>query len=174
MAGKGAATGAAAGAVGGMVSALVFGGDVGEAAARGMVWGGSTGAVSGAIAGAQADHAKKTAEQKAELERLKQQLGEDAFNGLSALAECKHEVSLGYARTAAQSDTPSYALAGLWLEAITFGDRGDSAQVDAILPDLIAKDPKINSDADARMSLDEALAKLKEIRKEYKLPESCE
>ena len=86
------------GAAGGMVSALVFGGNVGDAAARGAVWGASTGAVSGAIVGAQEDQAKKK-QRDAAAEKLKTELGEDAFNGLAALAECKHEVALGYAKT---------------------------------------------------------------------------
>ncbi len=121
-AGQGAATGAVVGAVGGMVSALVFGGDVGEAAARGAVWGGSTGAAAGAISGSVADSNQKKAQQAAELEALKKRLGDDAFNGLAALVECKHEVAQGYGRTAAQSDNPDFALAGLWLQVITFAD----------------------------------------------------
>ena len=114
-AGRGAATGAVAGAVGGMVSALVFGGNVGEAAARGAVWGGSTGATAGAISGAVADSNEKKAQQAAELDALRKKLGDDAFQGLVALAQCKHEVAQGYGRTAAASDNPDYALAGLWL-----------------------------------------------------------
>ena len=104
--GQGAATGAVIGAVGGVVSALVFGGSVGDAAARGAVWGASTGAAAGAMSGAMADSNQKKAQetqQTADLEKLKKQLGEDAFNGLAALVECKHEVALGYGRTATQS-----------------------------------------------------------------------
>jgi hypothetical protein len=102
-AGQGAAGGAVVGAVGGMVSALVFGGDVGDAAARGAVWGGATGATAGAMSGAVADSNQKKAQQAAKLEALKKRLGEDAFNGLAALVECKHEVAQGYGRTAAGS-----------------------------------------------------------------------
>ena len=121
-AGQGAATGAVVGAVGGMVSAMVFGGDVGDAAARGAVWGGSTGAAAGAMSGVMADSNQKKAEQAAELEKLRKQLGDDAFNGLAALAECKHEVAQGYGSTSAKSGNPDYALAGLWLQVLAYAD----------------------------------------------------
>ena len=127
-AGQGAATGAAVGAVGGMVTALVFGGNVGEAAARGAVYGGSTGAAAGAISGAVADSNQKKAQEAAELEALRKRLGNDAFSGLTALVECKHEVARGYGRTAAQSDNADFALAGLWLQVITFADSRQEDQ----------------------------------------------
>ena len=172
-AGQGAATGAVVGAVGGMVSAMVFGGNVGDAAARGAVWGGSTGAAAGAISGAVADDNQKKAQQAAELEALKKRLGDDAFNGLAALAECKHEVAQGYGRTAAQSDNPDYALAGLWLQALAFADGNKADQARALFPNLIAKDASIDSEAQAESELQEALKKLKDIRQEHKLPKSC-
>src|SRR5210317_744492 len=92
-AGQGAATGALAGAAGGMVSALIFGGDVGEAAARGAAYGGTVGAVGGAISGAQQDSANKKQQEDAAA-KLKQKLGEDAFDGLVALTNCKHDVAI--------------------------------------------------------------------------------
>jgi len=104
---------------------------------------------------------------------LRKQLGEDAFNGLAALAECKHEVSLGYARTAAQSSNESYALAGLWLEAITYDDQGKRAQAEEVLANLVTKDPKIDSQAAAQASLETAMTKLQEIRKANNLPGTC-
>lgn len=172
-AGKGAATGAAVGAVGGMVTALVFGGDVGEAAARGAVWGGSTGAASGAIAGTVADSNEKKAQQAAELEALRKKLGDDAFQGLAALAECKHEVAQGYGRTAAASDNPDYALAGLWVQVIAFADSGQLEQARAMFAQLVDKDSDITSESQAESELQGALNKLMEIRKEYNLPTKC-
>jgi hypothetical protein len=108
-AGQGAATGAVVGAVGGMVSALVFGGNVGEAAARGAVYAGATGAAAGAMSGAAADSNQKKAQEAAELEALRKRLGDDAFQGLEALVQCKHEVAQGYGRTAAKSSNPDFA-----------------------------------------------------------------
>ena len=172
-AGRGAATGAAAGAVGGMVSALVFGGNVGEAAARGAVWGGSSGATAGAISGAVADSNEKKAQQAAKIEELRKELGDDAFQGLSALAECKHEVALGYGRTAAASDNPDYALAGLWLQALTYADNHQDDQATALLPELVANDDKLSSESQAQSKLQDALKMLKDIRREYNLPQTC-
>jgi len=172
-AGRGAATGAAVGAVGGMVTALVFGGNVGEAAARGAVYGGSTGAAAGAMSGAVADSNQKKAQQAAELEALKKRLGDDAFNGLAALVECKHEVAQGYGRTAAKSNNPDFALAGLWLQVITFADSGQEDQARALFPDLVAKDSKLSSESQAETELQAALQKLMDIRQEYKLPKDC-
>ncbi len=141
--GQGATTGAVVGAVGGMVTALVFGGNVGEAAARGAVYGGSTGAAAGAISGAVADGNQKKAQQAAELEALRKKLGDDAFNGLAALMECKHEIAQGYGRTAAKSDNADFALAGLWLQVITYADNRQEGKARALLPELVEKDDKL-------------------------------
>lgn len=173
MAGQGAATGAVVGAVGGMVTGLVFGGNAAESAARGAVWGASTGAVGGAMAGASKDQAEKKAKQQAELEKLKKEIGEDAFSGLAALAECKHEVALGYARTAAKSSNADYALAGLWLEILAYADNQDKDKAQALFPDLVSKDAKISSETQANETTDQALQKLQQIRQEYNLPKTC-
>jgi hypothetical protein len=172
MAGQGAATGATAGAVGGLVSALVFGGDPVDAAARGAVYGGSTGAVAGAMAGARADKAEEQ-RQDAQLEQLKKDIGDDAYSGLEALAECKHEVALGYARTAAKSENRDYALAGLWLEVLAYGDNRQEEKARALFPDLVAKDAKISSEAQAEETMRKALQSLMDIRAEYNLPKVC-
>lgn len=172
MAGRGAATGAAAGAVGGMISALVFGGDPAEAAARGAVYGGSMGAVSGAVAGAQMDQAQKD-QKDAWLEKLKNEIGEDALNGLEALTDCKHEAALGYARSASQSSNKDHALAGLWLEVLTYGDNKQEEKARKLFPDLVAKDSKITSESQAEATMREALQSLMDIRGEYNLPRVC-
>ncbi len=180
MAGEGAATGAVAGAVGGVVSALVFGGDPAEYAARGAAWGASTGAVAGAMSGARVDEAQQArqaeaqqAQRAADLERLKAEIGTDSFNGLEALADCKHEVALAYARTATRSDKEDYALAGLWLEVLAYADSGEEDQAQALLPDLVAKDSKLHSVAQAEENMRKALQSLMNIREEYDLPRVC-
>ncbi len=180
MAAEGATTGAVAGAVGGVVSALVFGGDPGEYAARGAAWGASTGAVTGAMSGARVDEAQRAqqaeaqrAERAAQLERLKAEIGEDSFSGLEALADCKHEVALAYARTATRSNNADHALAGRWLEVLTYADRRDEVQARALLPDLVAKDPKLQSEAQAEENMRKALQSLMNIREEYELPRVC-
>ncbi len=172
-AGQGAATGAAVGAVGGMVTALVFGGNVGEAAARGAVYGGSTGAAAGAMSGAMADSHQKKAQKAAEMEALRKRLGDDAFNGLAALVECKHEVAQGYGRTAAKSSNPDFALAGLWLQILAYADGRQTDQAQALFPELIDKDEDVASQSQAENEVQSALQKLGEIRKEHKLPEKC-
>jgi hypothetical protein len=171
--GQGAATGAVVGAVGGMVTALVFGGNVGEAAARGAVYGGSTGAAAGAISGAVADSNQKKSQQAAELEALRKRLGDDAFQGLEALVQCKHEVAHGYWRTAAGSDNPEYALAGLWLQVLAYADSRQEDQARSLFPDLVAKDSKISSESQAEAEMQDAMKKLADIRQEYNLPRDC-
>jgi hypothetical protein len=171
-AGEGAATGAVVGAVGGLVTGLVFGGDAAESAARGAIYGGSTGAAAGAMAGAKADAAKKQ-QRDAQLEKLKKQIGDDAFNGLTALAECKHDVSLAFAKTASESKNRDYALAGLWLETLTFADRKQEDKARELFPDIVAKDAKIKSDAQAEETMRQALQNLMDIRAEYNLPRVC-
>ena len=171
-AGKGAATGAVAGAVGGLVSSLVFGGDPVDRAARGAVWGASTGAAAGAMAGAQADAAKKK-QIDAELEKLKKEIGEDAFNGLEALADCKHEVALGYARTAIGSNNRDHSLAGLWLEVLTYADRKEEESARRLFPDIVANDTKIQTETQAEETMRQAINDLMDIREEFKMPRVC-
>ena len=172
-AGQGAAIGGAAGAVGGIVSALVFGGDVGEAAARGAVWAASSGAVAGGIAGAQANSAEKSKEKAAREASLKKELGDDAYNGLVALVECKHEVALGYARSSAKSKNDHYALAGLWLEVLTEADREQPDKAHALFPEIIERNEKLKTEQDVEASMEQAKAKLKTVRDDYGLQGSC-
>lgn len=172
-AGQGAATGAVAGAAGGVVSALIFGGDVGEAAARGAAWGGSMGAVGGAISGAQQDSAIKKQQEDAAA-KLKMNLGDDAFNGLVALANCKHDVAASHANTAKSLDNPKFALAGQWLEVLTLADQREEGKARALFPALIEKDPEIDSEAKAEESMRKALQGLMKIRAEYNLPQTCQ
>lgn len=173
-AGQGAAIGGAAGAVGGIVSALVFGGDVGGAAARGAVWGASSGAVTGGIAGAQANNAEEKKEKAARTASLKKQLGDDAYNGLAALAECKYEVALGYARSSAQSKNIHYALAGLWLEVLTEDERNQPEKARALFPQIIERDEKIKTEQEAEDFMKDARGKLQTVREDFNLKGSCQ
>lgn len=173
-AGKGAAIGGAAGAVGGIVSALVFGRDVGEAAARGAVWAASTGAVTGGIAGAQANSAEEQKAKAACTASLKKELGDDAYNGLVALAECKYEVALGCARSSAQSKNNHYVLAGLWLEVLTEAERKQPEKARTLFPEIIKRDEKIKTEQEAEDFMKEAKAKLQTVRDDFYLKGSCQ
>lgn len=172
MAGKGATMGAVVGSVGGLVTGLVFGGNVAESAARGAVWGASTGAVTGAISGSQADQAKK-AQSDIKIERLKADLGDDAFNGLAALAKCKHDMALSYAQKASKLENKNYAIAGLWIEVLTHADHREEDKARKLFPNLVAKDPRINTESQAEEKMRKALQRLMEIREEYNLPRVC-
>jgi hypothetical protein len=171
-AGQGAALGAVSGAAGGVVSALIFGGDVGEAAARGAAWGGSMGAVGGALTGMQQDSAIKKQQEDAAA-KLKQELGDDAFNGLVALANCKHDVAAGHANTAKNLDNRKFALAGQWLEVLTLADQRKEDKARVLFPVLIEKDPEINSEAKAEENMRSALQGLMQIRAKHNLPKTC-
>jgi hypothetical protein len=175
-AGEGASTGAVAGAVGGMVTALVFGGNVAEAGARGAVYGGTSGAVVGGMSGSKADQAvaaQKQAEREAYLERLQNRIGTDAYNGVVALAKCKHEVAIANAREAAKSTNKDYALAGIWVEALTEADRQHESEARALFPDIVKHDGDIKNEADAEAGVSKALNELGDIRVEYDMPAVC-
>ena len=171
-AGSGATTGAVSGAVGGLVSALVFGGDAGEAMARGAVYGGAVGATAGAMAGSQVD--SKVAEQrKAAEDEIRAKIGEDAFKGLQALADCDHDVSLKQASLARESQNPNFSLAGLWLETLSYADAGNDASASSLFPDIVKNDWDINDEAQAKSTLRDTLKKLMDIREQYNLPRTC-
>jgi hypothetical protein len=171
-AGEGATMGAVVGGVGGLVTGLVFGGDVAESTARGAVYGASTGAAAGAITGAR-DQSQMDEQQQADIEKLKAQIGVDAFNGLAALAECKHDVALANARAAAKQENQDYALAGLWLEVLTLADSREEGKARELFPKLVENDDKLSSTDDAEESMRQTLQKLMDIRGEYDLPKVC-
>ena len=174
---QGAGTGTLAGAVGAAATALIFGGNVGEAAARGAVYGGTSGAVVGGMAGAQTDR-RVEEQERVEMERrineFREEIGADAFNGFVALAECKHEVALANAREAQSSRNRDFALAGLWIEALTEADRERPEAAQAILPRIVSQDSDVADEADAQRRLGDTLGQIGEIRTEYDLPATCE
>jgi len=169
---EGGTTGAVAGAVGGLVSSLVFGGDPMEGAARGAVYGGATGATVGAIAGSKADE-KVEQQNEAQYAKLRQDIGEEAFGGLQALADCQHDVSLSQAANAQKSENPNYALAGLWLEVLSYADKQDESKARTLFPKLVEKDWNIKTSSEAEASMRKALNSLMDIREEYKMPRVC-
>lgn len=173
---EGATTGAVAGAVGGMVTALVFGGNVGDAAARGAVYGGSTGAVVGGMSGSKRDKAEAAAEVDANDKRLadlRKKIGDDAFDGVVALAKCKHEVAIANANVAMQSSKRDYRLAGLWVEVLTSADQRREAEARARFPEIIKLDKKVKTDADAEAAMRRSMEELGDIREAYALPRVC-
>ena len=173
---SGATTGAVSGAVGGMMMALVFGGDVVEAGARGAVYGGTVGAVAGGMSGSAADReaaAREQAKLDEEIEEFRKSIGTDAFNGVVALAECKHEIALANAREATNSTNSDYALAGVWVQVLTEADRRNQVEVRALLPELVSRDSEISSEAEAETSISETLQELRDIRQYYELPVDC-
>lgn len=171
-AGRGAVTGSVSGAVGGLVGSLVFGGNVAESAARGAVYGGAVGATAGAMAGSQAD-ARVAGEDAQKLAELRKNIGDDAFAGLEALAECRHDVAIVQAGAAQRSENPNYALAGLWLEVLSHADRRDEAKARALFPTVVERDWDVKSEAQAEEEMRDALAKLMDIRERYGLPRIC-
>ncbi len=173
---EGAGTGALAGAASGLVGALVFGGDPIDAAARGAVYGGTAGAVAGGMSGSRQDKAMaeaKAAENQQNLEKLRREIGDDAFNGVVALAECKYEVAAANAKLARQSSNRDYALAGLWLEILSSADQRQEDAARAQFPELIRLDGDVNSDADAESAMREGLQALGDARANNGLPRVC-
>ena len=173
---EGATTGAVAGAVGGMVGALVFGGNVAEAGARGAVYGGTTGAVVGGISGSKRDQAaaaQQAATQEAELEELRANIGDDAYDGVVALAKCNHGVAIANAQVAMQSKKSDYVLAGLWVEVLSYADQRNEVQARTLFPEIIDRDRKIKTEAQAEEAMRTALQELMDIRVAYDLPKVC-
>ena len=173
---EGATTGAIAGAVGSMVGALVFGGNIAEAGARGAVVGGSGGAVVGAMSGSKRDQAEAAQEADArqvQLQELREQIGDDAYDGIVALAKCKHNVAVANAQVAMKSKKSEYALAGLWVEVLTYADQRNEAQARTLFPEIIDRDKKIKSEAQVEEAMRNALQELMDIRVAYDLPKIC-
>lgn len=172
-AGEGATMGAASGAVGGLVSALIFGGDPVEAAARGAVYGGAVGATAGAISGSKVD-TEIEQQRNAEAEKIRAEIGDNAFKGLSALVSCDHQDALQDAAKAKQSSNPNFAVSGYWLEVLSYADQGNNSKIKELIPAVVKKDWDISSEAEARASLLQLQDNLLIIRGEYNLPKKCD
>jgi hypothetical protein len=172
-AGEGATVGAASGAVSGLVGALVFGGDPAEAAARGAVYGGAAGATAGAISGSQVD-SKIEEQRNAREEKIRAQIGDDAFKGLSALVTCDHADAMQFAAASKQSNNPNFSVSGYWLEVLSYADQGKSDKTNELLPAVVEKDWDVSSETAARTNLLQLQDKLMAIREEYKRPRHCE
>ena len=169
----GASTGALAGAAGGLVSGLLWGSNPLESAAKGAVVGATSGAVVGGVSGAKQDKAQAQAAEQKTIAELRTQIGEDAFAGVTALAECKHGVAEANAQVAAKSTNSNYALAGLWVDAISHADRRDMAGARALYPEIVQWDRSVENSDQAEAELQESLVKLQDIRKRYDLPPTC-
>lgn len=173
---EGAAGGALAGAAGGLVSALVWGGDVGEHMARGATAGATIGAIGGAVQGSQRAKAEKeyqARQEQRELDALRREIGNDAFDGVVALAECRHEVAMANARVAARSTNSNHALAGLWIQALTFADQDDEAGLGTIAPEIVRWDRAVADAKQFDRELEAGYGELLDIRAEYSLPVRC-
>lgn len=172
----GAARGAVAAAAGGLISSLIFDGDPGEGALRGAAVGATVGGVSGVITGSQEVKAQRDRQYTArerEIEQYRRDIGDDAFNGVVALAECKHEVAIAYANTASQSINSNHALSGLWLKALTYADQGNDTAARAMYPQIIRWDRAVDSEVKTEDTLEKALQELMQIRAHYRLPQIC-
>jgi hypothetical protein len=173
---KGAGAGALAGAAGGLVHAMIWGGDAGEHMARGAAAGATVGAIGGAVEGssrARAEVDQKARQEQQELDQIRRDIGNDAFDAIVALAECRQEVAIANAKVAAGSSNSNHALAGLWIQALTFAEQGDEASLQAITPEIIRWDREIDDATQFDRELQDGYQGLVDIRAEYSLPLKC-
>lgn len=171
-AGKGAGIGALAGAAGGALSAAIFGGNVGEALARGAAFGAGSGAIGGAISGSQADErAANTPEAKRA--KLKKDIGDDAFSGLTALVDCNYEGAMADAKKAQASSNNEFAVAGLWVEALTYFDSRQEDKARALYPAIFKKDKHISTNTQAEEHIRKGLDQIMKTREEHGKSRVC-
>ena len=124
------------------------------------------------MGGAQID-SKLEQQRQATAENLRKSIGDDAFKGLQALADCDHDTSLQQAGLARQSDNPNFSLAGLWLEVLSYADQGNESRARGLFPEVVETDWDIKSEAEAESSMRDTLNKLMDIREQYNLPRVC-
>jgi hypothetical protein len=174
---KGAAGGALAGAASGLLTALVWGGDPGYHVARGASVGATVGAIGGAVEGASRAEAQKQrdeAYEQREIEQYRRDIGNDAFDGIIALAECKHEVAMANARAATNSKNGNHALAGLWVQALTLDDQVETdSELDQVVTDIVRWDRAMDNPSQVNRELASTREELLDIRTEYHLSRTC-
>ncbi len=177
--GESAVQGAMIGAIGGLLVAGMF--DLSVATPVGI--GAAVGAAGGAAIGASTppnagpDDPTKPGDPPAVLReqqrKLRAQLGPSAYAGLEALAACRHDEALTWAKNAAYTDNPDHALAGVWLTAVTYGDAGRIEEASAVLPQIVARDPRVSSEDAARRLVDQRVVQIQDIRVSYGQPATC-
>jgi hypothetical protein len=173
---KGAASGALAGAASGLISALVWGGDPGEYMARGATAGATVGAIGGAVQGsgqARAEKESKAAQEQRELEQFRRDIGNDAYDGAVALVECKHAVAIANAQVAEKSTNSNHALAGLWVEALSYADNQNASGMQSVGTEIIRWDREISDATQFQIELEKGHSELMDIRSEYRLSRTC-
>ena len=173
---KGAAGGALAGAASGLISSIVWGGDPGEYMARGAATGATVGAIGGAIEGSsrtRAEKERKVVQEQNELDQFRRDIGNDAYAGVVALVDCKYAVAIANAQVAADSRNGNHALAGLWVQALTFADQGDASALHVVTPEIVRWDRNIANTSQFDSELKKAHDDLLDIRSDNMLPRSC-
>ncbi|MGD2161240.1 MAG: hypothetical protein PVG94_08675 [Gammaproteobacteria bacterium] len=124
------------------------------------------------MGGAQVD--KKLEQQReVNVKNLRKSIGDDAFEGLEALADCEHDVSLKQAALARQSQNPNFSLAGLWLEVLSYADQGNESRARSLYPEVVKSDWDINTETEAEAAMRKTLNGLMDIREQYNLPRVC-
>lgn len=173
---KGAAGGALAGAASGLITALVWGGDAGEHMVRGAQAGATVGAIGGAIEGsskARAEAEYQAAQEQRELDQFRHDIGNAAFDGVVALVDCKHTVAIANAEIAAESTNGNHALAGLWVQALTYADQDDSSRLEVIGTEIVRWDREVSNSTQFESELRNAHNDLLDIRSDNHLPRTC-
>jgi len=81
------------------------------------------------------------------------------------------KVAVSYAQTARESGNDIFQLGGLWLEALSYIDQGDTGSAETLYPAIIEADEHCQTAADVEERAAEAVEGLQNIRREYKLPQ---
>ena len=173
---KGAGAGALAGAASGLVTSLIWGGDPGYHMARGATTGATIGAIGGAVEGSAKAREKadrEAAQRQGDIEQLRRDIGDDAFNAAEAMADCKHAVAIANADLAIASRNANHALAGFWIKALTYADQGNPTAAQAVFPEIVRWDRDIESAEQADDVAHTALEQLKLIRSDFNIPQTC-
>lgn len=182
---KGAAAGAvSASLVGAMTDLIVDSRVITYRLSRNMVGG----AIAGGIVGSQQEVAARekagtrkteqtsvpaTDKSEAEIEALAKQIGPDNLNALKALVQCRHEDAFRTALQTSGSDNTDYREAGLIIQALVDRDRGNTAGVDRILPEVIAMNDELGDMATAQLGLEDIYNVLQDERKVQGLDVTC-
>lgn len=163
---SGATSGAIGGAVGGMVSSLIFGGNPLAGAASGAAIGAASGAAIGASSGASRD--------KKEKDLYVAEFGQYNYDGFLALVDCQYDKALELADKGQQYKDPHYAVAGVWLETITYADQSQYDKAAEFYSILEKNDPDLLDRKDTERQLRDAVRKLRNIRVDFGHSPQCD
>ena len=100
-------------------------------------------------------------------------MGHYNYDGFVALANCQYDEALALAARGQQYKDRYHAVAGLWLEAITYADQARYDEAEKLYPTLEKNDPDLVDRSDTERTLKEGVREVRNSRVDFDRDPQC-